>query len=204
MPAAFHDTAEDPERGARRVLTMAGIPLTAEERAELAGLYKNPERFHSDGREVTWACVTVPLLCLPLMAVLWKDVSSEWRQLQAGELRIGTSLVFMAPELFGFVALFALAVAATVYGVRTYGRHGVAISSFGVARVRGGVKKLIRYSEMDSATFSERRHPQHRIITDELEVKARDGRTILLYGFNAGQRKRQIEAEWQRATAGGR
>lgn len=204
MFAALHDTAARSKRKAWGVLTMAGIQLTTEESAELAGLYKDRERFHSDGREVMWACVTVPLLCLPLIAVLWGDVRSEWQQLQAGELRIGTSLVFMAPELFGFAGLIALAVSAAVYGIHTHGRHGVAIASFSVARVRGGVTKLIRYAEMESATFSERRHPRHRIITDELEVKARDGRTILLYGFNAGQRKSMIEAAWRRATAGER
>lgn len=179
---------------------MAKFTMTAAEEAELARTCKDPERFHSDGKEVMWACIVVPLLCLPLAAVLWGETHRELLQIQAGEIMIGTGLVFMAPELIGFVALLVLAVAAGVYGVRTWGRHGVAITSFGVARVRGGVKELIRYPEIASLTSGERNAPQHRVITDELEVKAADGRAIRLYGFGLGRRKVLIEGEMERET----
>ena len=172
--------------------------LFRSEKAEIARCLRDPERFHSDGKEVMWACVTIPVLSVPLIAVLFNESKGAIRQIQAGELTIGTSLLFNAPELLGLVALALLAIAAVVYGVRTYGRHGVVITSFGVARMRGGVKKLIRYADVASVAASERRRPNHKILTDELEVKAKDGRSILLFGFGLVQRRDLIEREMQR------
>lgn len=177
---------------------MPSVRLTAVEDAELARLCGDPERFHSDGREVLWSCIAVPLMCIPLLAVLWGTVRSELRQLQSGEMTLGTGLLFQMPELIAFVLLLAAAVGVATYGIRTFRRHGVVIATFGVARVRGGVKKLIRYTEIESVTFGERRRPKHSVITDELEVKAKDGTVIMLYGFGLGPRQRLIEEEMRR------
>ena len=49
--------------------------------------------------------------------------------------------------------------------------------------------------------FSERRPPTHRVRTDELEVKAKDGRTISFFGFGVQKYKLLIERELQRAEA---
>ena len=174
---------------------MPRVRLTPAEHAELARLCRDPERFHSDGREVLWGSIDGPLLCVPPLAVLWGDVRSELRQLQSGEMTLGTGLLFQAPELIGFVVLLAVAAGVAAYGIRTFRRHGVVITTFGVARVRGGVKKLIRYAEIERVTFGERTLPKHSVITDELEVKAKDGRVIMLYGFGLGQRQRLIEEE---------
>jgi hypothetical protein len=169
------------------------VPLTPAEKAEIESSLRNPERFHSDGRETTIACAVIPLLCVALMAVLFGDARSQVQQVLSGELSLGTSLIFFAPELFGFSLLLLIAIAVAVYGLRTFRRHGVVVTTFGVARVRGSVKKLIRFGEIEKIVFSEHRWPMHKVITDELEVKAKDGRSIVLYGFSVGLWKARIE-----------
>ena len=62
------------------------------------------------------------------------------------------------------------------------------------------MKKLIRFSQIDSVNFSERRLPTHRVRT-EREVKAKDGRTISFFGFGVRKYKLLIEREMQRAKA---
>lgn len=174
---------------------MTSETLTQAELSEITRSLRDPERFHSDGKEVLWACITASVICVALMAVLFGEARHEIEQIQTGEIFIGTGLLFMAPELLGFVALFLVAIAASVYGFRTYGRHGVVITSFGVARLRGDVKRLIRYADVASVTASERRRPKHNVVTDELEVKAKDGRTISFYGFGLRRRQDLIERE---------
>jgi hypothetical protein len=148
------------------------LPLTPAERTELARMLRDPERFHSDGREVMWACVTIPLLSIPILIVLFKEARSTIR-LYYADRPLDLGVLSTSPELLGFIALLVVAIGCAVYGALTFRRHGVVITTFGVARVRGGVKKLIRFSEIDTVNFSERRLPTHRVRTDELEVKAK-------------------------------
>jgi hypothetical protein len=158
-------------------------------------MLRDPERFHSDGREVMWACVTIPLLSIPILIVLFREARSTIRLYYADQ-PLDLGVLSTSPELLGFIALLVVAIGCAFYGVLTFGRHGVVITTFGVARVRGGVKKLIRFSEIDSVNFSERRLPTHRVRTDELEVKAKDGRTISFFGFGVQKYKLLIERRW--------
>src|ERR1041384_3523233 len=52
------------------IVRMRVRQLSSGERADLEAALKDPARFHSDGREVTIACVVLPLLLLPLEIVL--------------------------------------------------------------------------------------------------------------------------------------
>ena len=149
------------------------LPLTPAERTELARMLRDPERFHSDGREVMWACVTIPLLSIPILIVLFREAQSTIR-LYYADRPLDLGVLSTSPELLGFIALLVAAIGCAVYAALTFRRHGVVVTTFGVARVRGGVKKLIRFSEIGSVNFSERRLPKHRVRTDELEVKAHD------------------------------
>jgi len=174
--------------------------LSPAEQAEITSLLHDRDRFHSDGEAVFWAAIIIPILCLLLIAFLYGEASSVRAQIRSGELPLSPSTILYSPELLSCVGLILLAIATAGYGIHTHGRHGVAITSFGVARLRGGVKTLIRYPDLDSTTFDERRYPVHRVITDELEVKAKDGRVIMLYGFNVARRKLLIESEWKRSN----
>lgn len=172
----------------------AQFRLTAEEQAEVDRMIREPGRFHSDGREVLLTCIVIPLLCVPLMIVLFGDARTELMQIRAREIYVGWGLLFTAPELFGFYGLLIVAAGFAVYGVRTFRRHGVVITTFGVIRVRGGVTSVIRFSEIDSVEFGGRGGSAgHGAVTDELEVKSKDGRAIRLYGFGVGRYRELIE-----------
>ena len=176
--------------------------LAAGERADLEAALKDPERFHSDGKEVTIAAVVLPLLLLPLEIVLLNEVRSssispfavfdhfaDFFPQSLSLLWDGDFLV-LAGALIIPVAIVVIA----AYGIRTYGRHGHAITSFGVVRIRGNRLRLLRYADIAATKIGERRLPQHQIITDELEVTAKDGSYLVLYGFGLEQRKALIDA----------
>ena len=163
-------------------------------------MLRDPERFHSDGREVMWACVTIPLLSIPLLIVLFREARSTI-QLYYADQPLDLGVLSTSPELLGFIALLVIAIGCAAYGALTFRCHGVVITTFGVARVRGGVKKLIRFSEIDSVNFSERRLPRHRVRTYELEVKAKDGRAISFFGFGIQKYKLLIAREMERAES---
>lgn len=164
------------------------LTLDEAEQQELTKTLSDRSRFHSDGKAVTVAAVVLPLLAAPLVAVLVSQARSSW-SVYGNPL---PSFVQFFPRslintiyfpYFGIGALIIGSVAVIVYAIRTRGRHGVAVTSFGVVRVRGRKLTVLRYGEIDDVVFSERRRPRYRVITDEVEVKGRDGRTILLYGF---------------------
>lgn len=141
--------------------------LPGGERADLEAALRDPARFHSDGKEVTIACVILPLLLAPLEVVLLFEARSD------------PYLLVLA----GCLALPIAMVAIAAYGWRTYGRHGYAITSFGVVRIRGDALRVLRYADIDETGISERNYPLHQIVTDELEFKAKGGGSLVLYGF---------------------
>lgn len=174
--------------------------LSPAEQAEIARLLQDRDRFHSDGEAVRWTAIAVPIICLLLIAFLYGEAASVRAQIRSGELPLSPGTILGSPELLSCVGAALLAIATAGYGIYTHGRHGVVITSFGVARIRGSVKELIRYQDLASVTFGERRYPVNKVITDELEVKAKDGRVIILYGFQAARRKLLIESESRRAN----
>lgn len=174
--------------------------LSPAEQAEITRLLQDRDHFHSDGEAVLWTAIAIPIICLLLIAFLYGETSSLRAQIRSGEIPFGPNVILNSPELLSCVGAALIAIATAGYGIYTHGRHGVVITSFGVARIRGSVKKLIRYPELASVTFGERRYPVNKVITDELEIKAADGRVIMLYGFNAAHRKAIIENEWRRAV----
>ncbi len=174
--------------------------MSPAECSELERMIHDPDRFHSDGVEVMWTCIVIPLICIPLMAVLFPYASSAATQIRSGELALGSQLLFEAPELLGVCGLLVIAIGFATYGIRTFRRHGVVVTSFGIARVRGKVWILIRYPEIESVTFEKRRRPRYRVVTNEVEVKAKDGRTIMLYGFGVLRQKQLIEQNTQQAS----
>jgi hypothetical protein len=174
--------------------------LSEGERADLEAMLRDPSRFHSDGKEVTIACVILPLLLAPLEVVLLYQMrdahpldildgfflgSFPW------SLRLLVSFDFAVPA--GCIALPIAIVAIAAYGWRTYGRHGYAITSFGVVRIRGEALRVLRYADMEETGISERNYPLHRVITDVLELKAKGGGSIALYGFDLERRRELID-----------
>ncbi len=51
-----------------------------------------------------------------------------------------------------------------------------------------------RYADTADTRIGRRRPPQHQIITDELELVAKDGGALTLYGFGLERRRALIEA----------
>jgi hypothetical protein len=172
--------------------------LSPDERRELDAALADPQRFHSDGRPVLLFCTVLPALMLPLIAVLLAESRSL---LQDGELDrlledMSTSILaplYRAPELLGAFALALVSVALLAHGLRTWRRHGHAITSFGVVRIRGHALRVLRYEDIAGSRIIERGRPQHRVITTELELAARDGRTMSLFGFDVRARKALID-----------
>lgn len=176
--------------------------LTAGERADLEAALKDPARFHSDGKEVTIAAAVLPLLLIPLEIVLLNEVRSSSVSPLAVFDRFFDSFPWSLSILWhgdflvlaGAMILPVAIVAIAVYGIRTWGRHGHAITSFGVVRIRGNTLRVLRYADIQEAKIGERRRPQFQVITDELEVTAKDGSYLVLYGFGLERCKELIDA----------
>lgn len=178
--------------------------LEDSERAQLEEALRDPERFHSDGREVTLFVIGVSLfLLIPLWALLDMALRSGYDRVdlypsllaQLADFPLGwRMIVHDRIELLGALAILAVQAALITYGVRTHGRHGHVIAPFGVVRIRGTALRLLRYRDIAEVSVIERGPPQHQIITTELELKARDGSMMSLYGFLVTKFKRTIEA----------
>jgi hypothetical protein len=188
-------------------LKMSELP--ADERTELEAALRDPQRFHSDGREIMQAAVILPVLLTPLWFVLLNELTgpcgrdgNPFRLCAEifDDLYLGVSLLWQAAflEILGLI-LIPIAIAGIVsYGLRTRGRHGHVITGFGVVRIRGTALRLLRYADIAEIRHGSRNPPQHRIITDELDVRARDGGSIVMYGFGLEARRRLIEAHLSR------
>ena len=179
--------------------------LTAGERNDLEAALRDPERFHSDGKEVGLAAIILPVLLVPLEVVLLHEVRGSFRLYADSEapLEYFRSLFALHPAMLwnpdflqfaGAVLIPIAIVAIVVYGIRTRGRHGHAITSFGVVRIRGDTLRVLRYADMAETKIEERRRPRYQIITDELELRAKDGGSLVMYGFGLGRRKALIDA----------
>jgi hypothetical protein len=178
--------------------------LTGPERADLEAALKDPARFHSDGKEVAIAAVLLPLMLLPLEIVLLNEVRGSYR-VYGDEVPSQYLLALLHPhiamlwnpdflQVAGAILIPIAIVAIVAYGLRTRGRHGHAITSFGVVRIRGDVLRVLRYADIAETKVAQRRPPQYRVITDELEVVAKDGTALTLYGFGLERRRTLIEA----------
>ncbi|MBK9386646.1 MAG: hypothetical protein IPN34_17675 [Planctomycetes bacterium] len=121
---------------------------------------------------------------LDAFALALRDLSWHYSMLWRAEFLI----------LLGVVVLPLAIAALMLYGVRTRGRHGYAFTSFGVVRIRGQALRVLRYEDLLELKHGRRDVPRHRIITDELELVAKDGKSLTLYGFGLLARKAQIEA----------
>jgi hypothetical protein len=188
------------------VLRLRTNQLSEAERVDLEATLKDPSRFHSDGKEVGIACVLLPLMLIPLEIVLLYEVRGSFELYRDPEapavmyflgllrphLRMFVNPLFL--EAAGAVLLPIAIVAIAAYGLNTRGRHGHAITSFGVVRIRGNALRLLRYADIEEMKIGERRYPRHQIITDELDVVAKDGSSLTLYGFGLERRRALIEA----------
>jgi hypothetical protein len=193
------------------IVRMRASELTAAERADLEAALQDPARFHSDGKEVGIAAIVLPLLLIPLEVVLLNEVRGS-HQLYADpevparyfldlfrlDVRMLVNPEFL--QLAGVIAIPAAIVAIVTYGLRTRGRHGHAITSFGVVRIRGNALRVLRYADMAQTRIGERRRPQYQIVTDELELVAKDGGVLALYGFGLERRRALIEALRQKTS----
>jgi hypothetical protein len=179
--------------------------LTDAERADLEAALRDPARFHSDGKEVGIAAIVLPLLLIPLEVVLLNEVRGSYRTYAEEEpvwnylrsiLYPGISTLWNPYflELAGAILIPIVITVIVVYGLRTRGRHGHAIASFGVVRIRGNALRVLRYADMAETRIGERRRPQYQVITDELELVAKDGSVLTLYGFGLERRRALIEA----------
>jgi hypothetical protein len=184
--------------------------LATSERADLEAALRDPERFHSDGKEIGQACVILPLLLAPLWFVLLQELLHPYRwagnALEAfkealRDVHFGVSMLWQGEFLIlAGVVLLPLVIAWLIlYGVRTRGRHGYAITSFGVVRIRGRALRVLRYEDLVELKHGRRDRPQYRVITDELELVAKDGKRLTLYGFGLLARKAKIEELWRNA-----
>ena len=180
--------------------------LAAGERTDLEAALRDPARFHSDGKEVGLAAIILPVLLIPLEIVLLHEVRSSFRVYGDSEvpLEYFRNLFYLHPamlwnplflELAGAILIPIAIVAIVVYGIRTRGRHGHAITSFGVVRIRGDTLRVLRYADMAETKIEERRRPRYQVITDELELRAKDGGSLVMYGFGLERRKALIDAQ---------
>ena len=179
--------------------------LTEAERADLEAALKDPERFHSDGKEVGIAAIVLPLLLIPIWILVLNEVRGSYRVYADDETPWRYFVEALYPhysmlwrpeflELAGAVVIPIAIIVIAAYGLRTRGRHGHAITSFGVVRIRGTALRVLRYGDIANTKIGERRLPQHQVITDELEVTAKDGSYVALYGFRLEGRKALIDA----------
>ena len=179
--------------------------LATSERAELEAAVRDPERFHSDGKEIGQAAVILPLLLAPPWYVLLQELVHPHRgagntldaiALALRDLSWHVSMLWSGEflVLLGVLVLPIAIAGIALYGVRTRGRHGYAITSFGVVRIRGRALRVLRYEDLREIRHGRRDRPQYRVITDELELVARDGKSLTLYGFGLLARKARIEA----------
>src|SRR5436190_19566262 len=53
--------------------------LSEAERADLEATLQDPARFHSDGKEIGFAAVVLPLMLIPLEVVLLNEVRGSYR-----------------------------------------------------------------------------------------------------------------------------
>lgn len=180
--------------------------LTGAERADLEATLKDPARFHSDGKEVGIAAILLPLMLIPLEIVLLNEVRGSYGLYADREapsryfvdllLQPHISMLWQ-PEFLELAGAILLPIAIAVivaYGLTTRGRHGHAITSFGVVRIRGNTLRVLRYADIAETKIGERRRPQYQVITDELDVIAKDGTALTLYGFGLERRRALIEA----------
>lgn len=176
--------------------------LDPAERAEIEAALRDPERFHSDGREVSKFVFGVALLLLgPLVVLVVLDGQltvypgePTALDLLAAAPSGWIKLLLNRTELCGAVAVVLVQFGLVGYGVRTYGRHGHLVTSFGVVRIRGPALRVLRYADIADVTVIDRGRPQYSIVTTELELKARDGSTMSLFGYGATSMKAKIEA----------
>ena len=178
--------------------------LSEGERADLEAALRDPARFHSDGKEVTIACIVLPVLLVPLWIILLYQARGS-SEVYGRPLRIFDHFFEWFPhslsilwqpeflELAGCILIPIAIVAIAAYGWRTYRRHGHAITSFGVVRIRGDALRVLRYADIEETGIRERNYPQHQIITDELELKAKGGGSLVLYGFGLESRRALID-----------
>jgi hypothetical protein len=180
--------------------------LTAGERTDLEAALRDPARFHSDGKEVGLAAVILPLLLIPLEIVLLHEVRGSFRLYAdpAAPLDYFRNLFYPDVSMLwhpnflqfaGAVLIPVAIVAIVIYGIRTRGRHGHAITSFGVVRIRGDTLRVLRYADIAETKIEERNRPRYQVVTDELEVRAKDGSSLVLYGFGLERRKALIDAQ---------
>jgi hypothetical protein len=166
---------------------------------------QDPARFHSDGKEVGIAAVVLPLLLIPLEIVLLNEVRGSYQLYADPEAPSRYFLDLLRPHISMFwhpdflqaagAILIPIAIVAIVaYGLRTRGRHGHAITSFGVVRIRGNALRVLRYADIAETKIGERGRPQYQIVTDELDVVAKDGTALTLYGFGLERRRALIDA----------
>ena len=179
--------------------------LSEAERADLEATLQDPARFHSDGKEIGFAAVVLPLMLIPLEVVLLNEVRGSYR-VYADPVAPGRYFLdLLQPhismlwrpellELAGAVLIPVAIVAIVAYGLATRGRHGHAITSFGVVRIRGNALRVLRYADIVETKIGERRRPQYQIVTDELDVVAKDGTALTMYGFGLERRKALIDA----------
>ena len=193
------------------IARMRASALTAAERADLEAALQDPARFHSDGKEVGIAAIVLPLLLIPLEIVLLHEVRGSYRSYADEELGRTYFRMFLDPhvsmlwnpeflELAGAIVIPIAIVVIAAYGLATRGRHGHVITSFGVVRIRGNALRVLRYADMAETRTGERRRPQYQIVTDELELVAKDGGVLTLYGFGLERRRALIEALRQKTS----
>jgi len=183
--------------------------LQPSEREDLEAALREPDRFHSDGRESGIVGVMVPVLLIPLEFVVFNEVRSSYggygNPLSGFFEYFPSSISMLWDTTFlpyvGFAALAAVIIAVPRYAVRTRGRHGYAITSFGVVRIRGDKLRVLRYEHIADVKSGSRDYPQHRIVTGELEVRAKNGKSLVLYGVGLPARKELIETYLRASVA---
>jgi len=134
--------------------------LSPAERSDLDAAIADPQRFHSDGREVGIAAIVLPFLLLLIEILLIADVASwheHWYQYDnplSGLIDgLPLSLLYLPLDsdflyYAGIVVIPVVMIALAAYGLRTRGRHGYAFTSYGVVRVRGNALRLLRYQDI--------------------------------------------------------
>jgi len=153
------------------------------------------------GREVRMAAIVLPPMLLVLEILGIQEVAS-WsyhdNPFEAFLLLFPHSLLYLPLNTdflsyAGLVVIPLVMVAVPTYWLRTRGRLGYAFTSFGVVRVRGHALRILRYEDIVGFATEERNPPQYQIVTDGLEISARDGKSFTLYGFGL--------ARWQQLVA---
>lgn len=161
--------------------------LDTAERTELEATLRAPDKFLSDEDEAAGFWLLLGLASVGgIIAFLYDRATDSYGPGLRGVIPfvggVPNPLIFITqPQLLGFYVAIGVAVWVTYSFVTSHGRRGVAMTSYGLARVRGRKVQLFRYR--DIASVSQRSLGRRGNRFTVLTLVERDGKSYELYCY---------------------